>query len=148
MQMQNPGQQNVGYQNPGYQNAGYQNPGYQNGGYQNPGYPVPGNGANSMATASMILGIVGNVAIVIGAIIAMSAERKILGYGTGYYDESTEMTGAFIALVGLICGLIGFILSICSLVKKTTKKGRAITGLVCGGVVTMLLTLFVNVLLA
>ena len=143
MQMQNPGQQNVGYQNPGYQNTGYQNPGYPNAGYQNPGYPVPGNAANSIATASMILGIVGDIIIVIGAIIGMSAERTVFGYGTGYYDDSTMVLGGFMAFVGMICGSIGFILSICSLVKKTTKKGIAITGLVCGSVSAALLTLFV-----
>lgn len=149
MQMQNPGQQNVGYQNPGYQNAGYQNPGYQNAGYPNagypaPGYPIPRNTANSIATASMILGIVGDVVIGIGGVIAMSAERKVLGYGTGYYDESTMMVGALIESAGMICALVGFILAICSLVKKTTKKGKAITGLVCSSIVAIFLILVVS----
>lgn len=153
MQMQNPGQQNVGYQNPEYQNAGYQNPGYQNAGYLNAGYqnsgcPVPGNTANSIATASMILGIVGDVVIGIGGVIAMSAERKVLGYGTGYYDESTVMVGALITNAGMICALVGFILAICSLVKKTTKKGKAITGLVCSSIAAIFLTLVVNAFMA
>ena len=132
--MQNPGQQNIGYQNPGYQNPGYQNPGYQNPGYQNsgyqnagypnPGYPIPGNKGDSLATPSMILGIVGDVALVIAFFVGMSAQRKILGYGTGYYDESTMMAAGVIAFIGMICALIGFVLAICSLIKKTTKKRK------------------------
>lgn len=137
MQMQNPGQQNVGYQNPGYQNAGYQNPGYQNVGYQNPGYPVPGNGGDLLATPSMILGIVGDVAYVIAIFVGMSAQRKILGYAIDSYDESTVMVAGLLAVVGMICALIGFILAICSLIKKTTKKGRAITGLICSGIIVV-----------
>lgn len=149
-QMQNPGQQNVGYQNPGYQNPGYQNPGYQNPGYQNtgyqnpgypkadyqnPGYPVPGNTANSMATASMILGIVGDVVLVIAIFIGASSEYKVLGIRTEVYNESTMGMAIAIEFIGLICTLIGFVLAICSLRKKTTKKGRAITGLICSGII-------------
>lgn len=141
-QMQNPGQQNVGYQNPGYQSPGYQNPGYQNLGYQNagyptPGYPIPGNKGDSLATPSMILGIVGDVALMIAFFVGMSAQRKILGYGTGYYDESTMMAAGVIVFIGMICALIGFVLAICSLIKKTTKKGRAITGLICSGIIVV-----------
>lgn len=127
------GNQNAQVQNQAYSNLGYQNPGYLNAGYQNPGYPVPGQTANSLATASMVLGIIADATVVMALIVGSFAEKKILGYGTGYVDENVLGISQLLIFVAFCCGFIGFILSICGLAKKTMKKGRAIAGFVCNG---------------
>lgn len=139
MQIQTPGHQNMqiqtpGYQTPGYQNPGYQTTGYQNPGYQNPGLPVPVHSGDSLATSSMVLGIAADVAFVISLLVAASAEQKLLGYRTGYIDETTATLALLLMVGALICALIGFVLAISSLIKKTEKKGKAIAGFVCNGI--------------
>ena len=116
---------------------GYQSIGYQNPIYQNPGYTVPGNAGDPLATPSMVLGIVADAIFVLACLVAQSAEVKILGYGTGYMDDSSAAMIVLLAIIGEICALIGFIMAICSLMKKTAKKGRAIAGLVCSGILVV-----------
>lgn len=135
----NPGNVPPGYQNPGQVNAGYPNPGYPNAGYPNPGYPgggYPVQGGSS-ATASMILGIVSDALLVIGMIIGASAEKSTAWGLIEYTDETTMNMGVAVVSVALICSVIGFILAIVALKKKTPKKGRAVAGLICNGLIVV-----------
>ena len=102
---------------------GYQSIGYQNPIYQNPGYTVPGNAGDPLATPSMVLGIVADAIFVLACLVAQSAEVKILGYGTGYMDDSSAAMIVLLAIIGEICALIGFIMAICPN-EEDCEKGK------------------------
>lgn len=135
----NPGNIPPGYQNPGQINQGYPNPGQPNTGYPNPGYPgggYPVQGGSS-ATASMILGIVSDALMVIGMFLGASSQKSKAWGLIEYVDETTRNMGVAVVAIALICSLIGFILAIVALKNKTPKKGKAVTGLICNGLIAV-----------
>ncbi len=128
---------NQDYPNLEYSNGGYQNPGYPNGGYPMLGYPnggYPMSGGSS-ATASMILGIVSDILMVIGLAVAFSSAKTFLTIFS-YTDITMLGMGVIFIFVSVVCAIIGFILGFVGL--KTPKKGKAIAGLICNGLIVIL----------
>lgn len=131
------GNQNPQVQSPVYQKPMHQNLESQKIVYHNQGDQAHGHEGDSLATPSMVLGIVADIALILVFIIALTGDQKFLGFSTGIYSTSTTVVSGLLVAVGGICAIIGFILAIISLIKKTTKKGRAITGFVCSGIIVI-----------
>lgn len=104
-------------------------------------------GSAGPCTASLVLGIVADVSVVIGLMIGgMAANRDSQLWGlVGAVDPSeTEMAVAGLFMfAGIICSIIGFIMAVYGLAKKRRGKGRAVGGLVCSLIILVPVVLMI-----
>lgn len=106
--------------------------------------------SSKLCTASMILGIVADVLLCLLCIfgnISRDIMSRFLGGYSGIMQGGCVIGGvstwemiflfaySLMGLVMLICSFIGTVLAICSLVSRRPKKGRALIGLLCNGIV-------------
>lgn len=140
---------NQGNVNPGFSAYGNQSnmnlgvPVYGNQGNMNPGTPIYGNRRKGdiWAVWSMVLGITSFISCCIMVFISLIVdERRSQAYNsldsfynsfqTYRYQDGIESGLSLLMILGIICGFVGFIFAICSLVKGTKKKAMAIIWLI------------------